>query len=318
MEELDRGIADAFARERSRLWQICYRMTGSAADADDAVQDTFVRAVEHPPCGPPSSWRPWLVRVAVNLGRDALRRRRRSYEGPWLPAPVPTAALEPPPGEPLNPDGGLDTEARYELLESASFAFLLALEALTPQQRAVLLLRDVFDYSTREVALALSISEANVRKTLSRARRLMSAYDRRRASLGPADQARSRRALEAFLAALLARDAATIERLLAADVVSVQDGGGEVPAARRPVFGRSRVRRLFLGLLAKQPGLSAVELRSLNGLPAVIVRFEPGGAGAPRQAIVRCELDSSDRISDLQVVLAPRKLVALGRRGPAG
>src|SRR6185295_2830674 len=153
---------DVFQAHERFLWGLCYRLTGSAADADDLVQETFVRAIERPPARTDMPWRPWLVRVALNLGRDLLRRRRRAgYVGPWLPAPIDTGDdASPPSFEPEIPGVG-STEGRYDLLESVTFAFLLALEALTPTQRAVLLLRDVFDYSVREVADALDLSEAN-------------------------------------------------------------------------------------------------------------------------------------------------------------
>ncbi|HUI26376.1 MAG TPA: sigma-70 family RNA polymerase sigma factor, partial [Candidatus Kryptonia bacterium] len=175
------SVADLFHQHRQFLWGLCYRMTGSAADADDLVQETFVRAIEHPPARPDEPWRPWLVRVAMNLGRDWLRRRkRRSYVGPWLPAPIETGdEASPPAFEPLV-DGEHTTEGRYDLLESVSFAFLLALEALTSQQRAVLLLRDVFDYSVRDTATALAMSQPNVKTTHHRARRAMRDYDRTR------------------------------------------------------------------------------------------------------------------------------------------
>ncbi|HKS39493.1 MAG TPA: sigma-70 family RNA polymerase sigma factor, partial [Blastocatellia bacterium] len=178
--------AKAFETDRRLLWGLCYRMTGNAADADDLVQETFVRAIEHPPRRMDEPLRPWLVRVAINLSRDLLRRRRRrSYVGEWLPSPVPTdnedspASYEPPAPAKDSP------AARYEFLESISFAFLLALEALTPSQRAVLLLRDVFDYSTAETAAALDITEANAKVLLLRARRRMQEYDKNRASVSP-------------------------------------------------------------------------------------------------------------------------------------
>jgi RNA polymerase sigma factor (sigma-70 family) len=223
---------EALETDRRLLWGLCYRMTGNAADADDLVQETFVRAIEKPPRRMDEPLRPWLIRVAVNLSRDLLRRRRRQgYVGPWLPSPVHTdedspASYEPPAASEDSP------VARYDLKESISFAFLLALEALTPSQRAVLLLRDVFDYSTNETATALDTTQANVKVVLLRARRKMSEYDKRRLSPGPALQDATRRALEQFLLYLGNRDAAALQRLLAEDVVSLSDGGGEVAAAR--------------------------------------------------------------------------------------
>ena len=146
-------VIDAVYREHGRfVWGLCYRMTGSATDADDLLQETFARALASPPRDTSAPWRPWLVRVAVNLARDRLRRRKRTpYVGPWLPAPIET-------GEQVAE--GLDPEHRYGLLESVTFAFLMACEALTPRQRAVLLLRDVLDYSVEETARALAMGAA--------------------------------------------------------------------------------------------------------------------------------------------------------------
>ncbi len=173
--------AQTYDNDKRFLWGLCYRMTGSATDADDIVQDTFVRALEKPPINLEAPLRPWLVKVALNLSRDQLRRRRRrEYFGPWLPSPVVTegdSQLEL--DEPTAPE--MSPVARYDLHESVTLAFLLALEALTPAQRAVLLLRDVFDYSTSETAKTLQMTEINVKVTLHRARRIMSAYDKDRA-----------------------------------------------------------------------------------------------------------------------------------------
>ena len=175
------ALGGAFASERTFLWGLCYRMTGCAADAEDIVQETFVRALERPPARQEDPWRPWLVRVAMNLARDLLRRRRRrAYVGPWLPSPIETGDEAAMPAVEPTLSGGDTTAGRYDVLESVSFAFLIALEALTPQQRAVLLLRDVFDYDVRETADALGISASSVKVTHHRARTRMAAYDRQR------------------------------------------------------------------------------------------------------------------------------------------
>ena len=123
-------LADVYSEQRPFLWSLCYRMLGSAADAEDVVQDTFVRAIEHPPARTDLPIRPWLVKVALNRSRDVLRRRqRRHYVGPWLPSPIDTGDESAPPAHEPIVDGVHALEGRYDLLESVSFAFLLALEA---------------------------------------------------------------------------------------------------------------------------------------------------------------------------------------------
>jgi RNA polymerase sigma-70 factor, ECF subfamily len=234
-------VEEVIAVHKSFLWGLCYRLTGSAADADDLVQETFVRLIERPPAHTDEPWRPWLVRVALNLGRDLLRRRkRRAYVGLWLPSPIETQEQESSPSCEFSADRQLSPEGRYDLVESVTFAFLLALEALTPQQRAVLLLRDVFDYSGRESAEALDMSEVNVKTTHHRARRVMQEYDRARCVPTRALQERTRQALEQFLTCLASQDVSGMERLLAAEVCALSDGGGEVTAQ----MGSMRLSRL--------------------------------------------------------------------------
>lgn len=286
-------------------------MTGNASDADDLVQETFVRAIEKPPRDTREPLRPWLIRVAVNLSRDVLRKRKRQgYAGPWLPSPIPTDEESPASYEPPAPNEH-SPAARYELMESVSFAFLLALEALTPSQRAVLLLRDVFDYSTAETAEALDLTEPNVKVLLLRARRKMNDYDKRRVELKASTQEATRRALEQFLLCLSERDAAGIERLLAEDVVSMSDGGGEVTAARQTVRGRDRVLRLILGLAAKSLVEPRSAIRSLNGLPAIVVEDVYRSSKLASRYTIHFDLDQDGRIRGLHTVLAPSKLSAV-------
>jgi RNA polymerase sigma-70 factor (ECF subfamily) len=303
---------DALETDRRLLWGLCYRMTGNAADADDLVQETFVRALENPPRRLDEPLRPWLVRVAVNLSRDLLRRRRRrAYAGEWLPSPVPTegGAEDPASYEPPAPSED-SPAARYDMVESISMAFLIALEALTPTARAVLLLRDVFDYSTAEAAEAISISEASVKVHLHRARRRMAEYDKRRARPGATLTDMTRHALEQFLFYLGARNVEGLEKLLTEDAVSISDGGGEVAAAMRQVRGRSRVVRLVMGL-AEKVGLLKATFVSLNGLPALLLELERDRPGVASRFTLHAEVDRDGRILRLLTVLAPSKLTAI-------
>jgi len=305
------AYAQALETDRRLLWGLCYRMTGNAADADDLVQETFARAIEKPPRRTDEPLRPWLVRVAINLSRDLLRRRRRQgYVGPWLPSPVPTDEESPASYEPPAPTDD-SPAARYDLKESISFAFLLALEALTPSQRAVLLLRDVMDYSTSDTAEALDMTEANVKVVLLRARRKMKDYDKGGAAISPARQEATRHALEQFLLYLSTRDAAGLERLLAEDVVSLSDGGGEVNAAHRPIRGRDKVLRLILGLAKKSLVEPRFAVRMLNNLPTILVEDLPSIPKAATRYTIHFEVDDDGRIRGLHAVLAPSKLSAI-------
>lgn len=298
-------VAEVFERHRGYLWNLSYRMLGVAADADDAVQETFTRLLERPPARADAPLLPWLVRVAVNVARDELRRRqRRGYKGPWLPSPVPDERLAVP--------GFEAPDARYSLRESAALAFLLALEALTPTQRAVLVLRDVFDRSVRETAEALDLSEANVKTTLHRARQAMAGYERRRRPPSEALTAECEQVLARFLAALAAGDEAAVLALLADGVTSRADGGGEFAAAPRPIVGRERVAALYLGLARKSLGHDAVvTCRRVNGLPAVVFEHTPRVPGYAPRLVLQVELDEARRIRELLSMMAPRKLTAL-------
>jgi RNA polymerase sigma factor (sigma-70 family) len=309
MIDAETQVADLFKAHHRFLWGVCYRMTGSAADADDLVQETFVRAIEHPPPRTDDPWRPWLVRVAMNLGRDHLRRRRRrAYIGPWLPAPIETGDEESPPAHEPTLDGHFTTEGRYDLMESVSYAFLLALEALTPQQRAVLLLRDVFDYSVRETAVALDLSATNVKTTHHRARRAMRDYDRQRCIPTRALQARTREALGRFVAALASQDVAAVEALLSESVKAVSDGGGEYFAARVPLIGRLRVAKFHLKISQHRLPHSRFDMRMINGLPALVGEFLDDPRGQPPRMVLRCEVGADGRITQIHSILASRKL----------
>ena len=309
-------LEQIFNENRRFLWGLCYRMTGSAADADDILQETFVRLLQKPPADTDEPLRPWLARVAVNLSRDVLRRRRRQeYVGQWLPAPFETenneeqlAALD------FGADGGGadNPSARYEMLESVSFAFLLALELLSPTQRAVLLLRDVFDFNVAETARVLRLTEQNVKTTHHRARRAMREYEEKRFVPRKSLVEKTGRVVAQLVEYLTKRDTEAAARLLAANVVSLSDGGGEFFAAKLPVVGRAKVALFLANLTKATSGLDArtrtVELNGLFGF--TVERENPPPGVAPRLAIL-FEPDGENLINRIYFVMASGKLTKL-------
>ena len=303
-----------FDDHRAFLWGLAYRITGSAADADDVVQETFVKAHQHAPVqlGDP---RRWLTRVAVNTARDVLRRRkRRSYIGPWLPTPIETRSDDVPPSfEPLVE--GQTLEGRYDLMESVSLAFLQALEALTPSQRAVLLLRDVFDYAAAEVASVLDTSEGNVRIIHHRARRVMESYDRRQSRPTSPQRKRTEKALQQFLGLLAAGDVHGIEKMLAADVRIVTDANGEFTALFEPLVGPSRVARFF-GQFSEttRRGDVVFTIRQINGLPAVDIEVASPRGRRPPRLLLGLDLNSAGDIVTIWVIAASAKIARVPPR----
>lgn len=302
--------AQTFDEHKRVLWGLCYRMTGSATDADDIVQDTFVKALERPPTDMEAPIRPWLVKVAMNLGRDHLRRRRRrEYFGPWLPSPVLTDGDESQLDHPISTDDS--PGVRYDLMESVTLAFLLALEALTPAQRAVLLLRDVFDFSTAETAGALDMSESNIKVTLHRARRIMRSYEKNRISNFSKRVEEMRDTLQRFLSRLASGDVQGLKEMLAADVVLVTDGGGEINALAEPVYGSEKVLRLIAKLYEANRKVTSTSLITVNGEPAILVERSQMRPGHALFFTMHCELDEHSLMRRLHFVFAPSKLTAL-------
>jgi RNA polymerase sigma-70 factor (ECF subfamily) len=229
---------------RPLLWGLAYRMTGTVQDADDVVQDTWVRMLERPPATD-RPLRPWLVAVTLNLARDRLRARRRAgWTGPWLPEPVPDTRL---------------ADDRLAMRQTASWAFLCRAEALTPTQRAVFLAREVLELSSAETAETLRVSTNVVDVTLHRARSILGKLPE---SPRLADDA----VVLAFLAALQVGAVPVARRLLASDVVCINDGGGVVNAARVPITGVERLLRFFVRIQRLYPeGVSWRAVRC-NGL----------------------------------------------------
>ncbi|MFO0847991.1 MAG: RNA polymerase sigma factor SigJ [Gemmataceae bacterium] len=236
-----------------RLMSVAYRMLGSVADAEDAVQDAFVR---YHTAGGVSSPEGFLVRTTTRICIDRLReRRRRGYVGPWVPEPVETRA-----------------ERRDAVLgESLTQAFLLLLERLTADERAAFLLRTVFDYEYAEIAGVLGKAEPAVRQLVSRARgRLGLDGDRR----FPTTPARADGLVERFVAACRAGDVKAVEAMLAEDAEVHSDGGGKVSAARVVIRGRDKVARFLTGVFRKR-WLQDVGVTSVNGEPGLV--FRSGG-----------------------------------------
>ncbi len=306
----DSLIATWFEEHRAFLWGLSYRITGSAEDADDVIQDTFVRACKHAPDHLDDPRR-WLMRIAVNLGRDVLRRRkRRAYVGPWLATPIETGDEDAPPSfEPVLQ--GETLESRYDLVESASLAFLQALEALTPTQRAVLLLRDAFDYTAAEVAAAIDTTVGNVRIIHFRARRAIEAYERRRTAPSSVARARTNDVLQRFVALLAAGDVGAIERMLAADAKAVTDGGGEFTASRVPIVGAARVARFFARLAASRTGGVQHTIRSINGQAAAVFDFPEARAPRAPRLLLSLDLDRRGSIANIWVVASSKKLARI-------
>lgn len=313
MAPTDTMLTQWFDDNRAFLWGLSYRITGSAADADDVVQETFVKAYQHAPAHLADPRR-WLMRVAVNTARDVLRRRkRRPYVGPWLPMPIETSGRGVPTSfEPVVE--GHTLEGRYDLMESASLAFLQALDALTPTQRAVLLLCDVFDYAAAEVADVLAVSKGNVRIIHHRARSAMKAYDHRQARLTAPHRERTAKALQQFLALLAAGDVRGIEKMLASDVRTITDANGEYTALFEPLVGPSRVARFFAQFSGPTRGDGEFAIREINGLPAADIEVaQPRGRRPPR-LLLGLTLNAAGKIIDIWVIAASSKLAYV----PAG
>jgi RNA polymerase sigma-70 factor (ECF subfamily) len=290
-----------FNDNKKLLWGLSYRMTGSAADADDVLQETFMRLMQKPPANTEEPLRPWLVRVAVNLSRDILRRRRRqAYVGQWLPAPFETennedllsaldvgsAASEP-----------RDPSARYEMLESVSFAFLLALELLTPTQRAVLLLRDVFDFNVAETAEILHMSQQNIKTTHHRARRVMREYEETRLVPHKSLVQKTGGVVAQLVEFLTNRDTEGAAKLLAANVVCISDGGGEFFAARVPVIGQSKVAVMLSNLMKATASFeSTTRAVELNGLFGVTTERDNAPPGYARRVATLFQINNNGLI----------------------
>ncbi|MCC3765409.1 RNA polymerase sigma-70 factor [Glycomyces sp. TRM65418] len=248
---------EAFVAHRNLLFTVAYEMLGSAADAEDVLQETWLRWVEVD-LDRVRDPRAYLVRITTRQSLNRLRamqRRKEAYIGPWLPEPVLTT-----------PDVADDVE----LAESVSMALMLVLETLSPTERAVFVLREAFDLGYGEIAAAVGKSPEAVRQIAHRARKHVDAR-RPRESVSPSE---TRAALESLQRALETGDLRGLIDVLAPDVVVVGDGGGLKHAALRPVVGADKAARMFFGGLAKLEGALTAELTVVNGGPALMVHLD--------------------------------------------
>lgn len=278
---------DAFTGHRPLLFSIAYRMTGNSADAEDIVQESFIRW-QQTAADQVDSPRAFLVTIVSRLCINHLqsaRVRREEYVGYWLPEPLVTSGESP-----------LDD---LRLDESISMAFLLLLERLSPIERAVFLLSEVFDYAHAEVARIVGKSEANCRQILKRAREHVAAARPRFQSSPEQHEV----LLQRFIAAATNGDMDGLLSLLSDDVVFYSDGGGRAAAVPKPVFGRENVTRLLLGARARfqTPGLVR-KLVQINALPG-LVNYVDGHANS----IVTVDV-AGDRIKTIYFVSNPEKL----------
>lgn len=283
-----------FERHRGLLFSVAYRILGSAADAEDVVQDAWLKwsAADRSQVAEPKSY---LARIASNLAVDRLRsarQQRETYVGPWLPEPILTAS---------------DAATDAETAESVSMAMLVVLESLSPLERAVFVLKEVFDFSYAEIGAAVERSEAAVRQAAHRARGHVQARRPRYEE----DHARKREVTERFFAAATGGDINALMELLAPDVTLWTDGGGKVRQALRPVVGMEKVAAWLAGV-ASRPyegvAISAMTtmLVELNGAPGIVIT-------APDRvlATLAVDLDSEGRICAIHNTANPDKLHAV-------
>lgn len=282
-----------FVRHRSLLFTVAYEMLGSAVDAEDVLQETWLRwaAVDTAQVRDP---RAYLVRATTRQALNHLRsssRRKESYVGQWLPEPLLTA-----------PDVAEDVD----LADRVSTALLLVLETLSPTERAVFVLREVFGVGYDEIGASVGRTPATVRQVAARARRHVGA----RRPRTTASRREVRAAVEAFHRAVDDRDLQGLLDVLAPEVVLVADGGGRVQAALRPVTGAERVARLLLGGLGRVEGSLRGEPAEVNGSPALVLRLD-----GQLDGVLTFHVEDG-RVAGLYYVRNPEKLTRIERASP--
>jgi RNA polymerase sigma-70 factor (ECF subfamily) len=294
--------ADVFEAHRDLMFAVAYRVLGTITDAEDAVQDAWLRwsAARRPEV---ADQRAYLARVVVNTALNRLRAaraRREAYVGPWLP-------------EPLLTEAGPDPAERAELAESVSMAMLVVLESLTPDERAVFVLREVFGFSHAEIGAALGRQDAAVRQLAHRAREHVQA----RRPRFEVDWDQQRAVTERFLAAAAGGDIEGLVSVLADDVTLLSDGGGKAKAALRPITGAAKVARFMAGIATRpymgtEVAAMSVDAAEINGVPGTLI----SAGGHPVAVLTMAVADG--RVTAIQLLANPDKLraIASGRTLP--
>ena len=285
---------EAFETYRPYLFAIAYRMLGSAMDAEDLVQETYLRARSAPP-QTIHSLKAYLTTILVRLCMDQLqlaRRKREVYVGPWLPEPILTEETP----------AVADPETRVEMEESISLAFLVLLEQLQPFERAVFLLREVFEYEFAEIAAMLDKSESACRRSFSRAKLHLQAHRPRFSASAETHQ----QLLNRFLQAVTTGETTALMNLLAEDVTFWADGGGKVKgAATHQISGRLSVARFLLGTRRFWPEAFQIESEDVNGQAALIIR-----TGEKAFSVLVLDMDNS-QIRTIWAIANPDKLTRI-------
>lgn len=287
-------VATQFEKYRARLFGVAYRMLGIRAEAEDMVQDAWLRW-QHVDRGGVENPEAWLVTTVTRLCLDRLRRtklEREGYAGPWLPEPILVDTLPSP-------------EMRHELAQEVSIAFLALLERLGPDKRAAFLLREVFDYEYGEISIMLGKSEPTLRQLVHRAREEIKAG---RPKFSIADEIHDR-LLERFMAAATTGDRESLMKLLSEDAEYTSDGGGKVYAALRVLRGPERIGRLYQAIARNFPGLT-YRLMRVNGETGV-VNVHEGSVHS-----VLCFRIAADRICGIYSIRNPDKLRSIPLPGP--
>jgi RNA polymerase sigma-70 factor (TIGR02957 family) len=283
----DRG--EEFAAHRNLLFTVAYEITGSVVDAEDVVQESWLRWS----AGDRSevrNTRAYLARIATRLALNSVRsreRRRETYVGSWLPEPLLT---------------GPDVAQDAVLAESVSMGMLVLLQALSPDERAVFVLREVFGFEHAEIALFLGRTDASVRQVAHRARNAVQA----RRPRFDADREQVQAVLQRFWAALGSGDVQALLGVLSPDVVVISDGGGLLQAPLRPVEGADKVSRLLFGLVRRTEGVGTTESAELNALPAAVLRRLDGTVDSVGLFEV-----TDGRVRRIYLVRNPEKLAEL-------